>query len=246
MADQGQWFKLWCSADDDPDLSALPLEDFARWVKLGMYIKRHGERGMVSFKKNASILRDKFRVSCDDDVISVLERLPNLGVQKRDGVLTVTFRNWHKYQVDSSAERMRKLRSGVTPKKRREEKRKEEKRKPPTPTPSAAYADAWMQEPWPSVRKFVALYNTEGPDEWPSVEMISSEREKRIREYLTKFPEQNFWLTVFQQAKRSAFCRNYQNGGMDWLLQRGKNDSVENCLKVFEGKYADTPGQRTR
>src|SRR3990167_4705339 len=42
MADQGVWFKLWCSALADPDLSNLCLEDFARWAILGTYIKAHG------------------------------------------------------------------------------------------------------------------------------------------------------------------------------------------------------------
>ena len=131
MADQGQWFKLWCSADDDPDLSALSLEDFARWVKLGMYIKRHGTSGTVTFRKSAEIQRQKFCVKTDADVISVLKRLPNCSFQEHENstvtgvtILTVTFTNWHKYQGDNSLERVRRFRARVTPKKRREEKRK--------------------------------------------------------------------------------------------------------------------------
>src|SRR3989304_6152508 len=36
MADQGLWFKLWCSAATDPDLQNLSNADFARWAKFGL------------------------------------------------------------------------------------------------------------------------------------------------------------------------------------------------------------------
>lgn len=94
---------------------------------MGLLAKRHGNRGTISFRETGRTLRDLFRVSCDGDVLNVLQKLPNITIETRDGTLTVTFANWHKYQIDSSAERMRKLRNVVTPKKRREEKRAEEK-----------------------------------------------------------------------------------------------------------------------
>jgi hypothetical protein len=98
-----------------------------------MYIKRHGSQGRVVFKKNANILREKFRLKSDADVILVLRSFPNCTVEEKQDkdahsvtALTVTFTNWNKYQGDNSLERVRRFRERVTPKKRREEKRREE------------------------------------------------------------------------------------------------------------------------
>lgn len=63
------------------------------------------------------------RVDSLADAKTALERLPNVTIHEGKsvyGAFTVTFRNWRKYQEDSTvAERMKTLRA----KKRREEKR---------------------------------------------------------------------------------------------------------------------------
>jgi len=47
MADQGQWFKLWCTAPTDPSLLRLSPSDRWAWVALGCYVRLHGTRGVL-------------------------------------------------------------------------------------------------------------------------------------------------------------------------------------------------------
>lgn len=121
MADQRPWFKLWNSALSDSDLEALSLEDWARWARLGAYVKMHGEAGSIRLPFDGQSLRSVLRVSPQlgssrgwESLISTLRVLPGVEVQLAgDGkgqVATVSFRNWKKYQDDTSRERMRALR----------------------------------------------------------------------------------------------------------------------------------------
>lgn len=136
MSDQGQWFKLWVGSDDDPDLGNLSNEDFGRWCKLGIYVKKHGVEGTINIKPPAKILQNKFAVSSFENVVSVLKKFPNLKINgdanssvSDETNLTVTLLNWLKYQGDYSTHRVRKFREMKRSKRRGEEKRKEEKRK---------------------------------------------------------------------------------------------------------------------
>ena len=173
MADQGRWFKLWTTAPYDPKLADLSLEDFARWCLFGTYLKTHGENGSITIKAPGKSVKDLFRVETFEEVIKVLARFPNCDVEEVPIAVTITdrhiivrWRNWHKYQVDSSSDRMvgwrQKQREGVTSKKRREEKRGEEKRIPPivpqgtSTTLDSAFTTFWSLYP-KKVAKPVAL-----------------------------------------------------------------------------------------
>src|SRR3989304_28031 len=133
MADQGRWFKLWVSALDDVPLDTLPMADFGRWAKLGAFTKEQGTDGRLVIAPPARTLCTMLQVSDYATLIETVRSFPHLGVTITDRHAIVIFQNWHKYQIDSSAERMRtkreKDRIGVTPKKRREEKRREENKK---------------------------------------------------------------------------------------------------------------------
>ena len=102
--------------------------------------------------------------------------------------------------------------------------------------------------PWPSIQALVDKYNSETPDEFIAVSKITDAREKKIRDYLAQFRDEDWWTDVFAECHRSRFLRGYgfSDGrtkpflaGLDWLLQKGKGDAVENCVKVYEGKYRD-------
>lgn len=159
MADNGRWFKLWCSAVGDPDLDALDIADFGRWAKLGAYIKEHGENGEIDLPEPARSVVSMLQLSSFPDLVQCVLRLPNVTVsyvekteknteknllsnRENSTVSSVTlanvtihikYENWFKYQGDFSTDRVRKHREkkgkNETPKKRGEEKRGEEKEK---------------------------------------------------------------------------------------------------------------------
>jgi hypothetical protein len=105
---------------------------------------------------------------------------------------------------------------------------------------------------WPSAAALVALYNHEAADELPAVEIVSPERIAKATEYLKKLPEFEFWRSVMAETKRSQLLRGLKpspdhehfQGDFDWLLSKGKGTKVENCVRVFEGRYRDN-GEKT-
>lgn len=140
MADQARWFKLWCSAPADDDIQALSPGDRWAWAAFGAYTKLHGTAGKVKVSASNAALAAELGVPPGEPLIACLHRLPHLAVivtepvtddvhttcksESRSDTVTVlaVWRNWHKYQVDDSSQRVAKYRSNVTPKKRREEK----------------------------------------------------------------------------------------------------------------------------
>lgn len=93
----------------------------------------------------------------------------------------------------------------------------------------------------------ILKYNKETPDNVPTVRSLSTARLKREREFLTMFPDEQWWSVTFQQYKRSKFLQGIvqsDNGhksfkpDFDWLLSKGK-DGIENCVKVHDGRYRD-------
>jgi hypothetical protein len=93
----------------------------------------------------------------------------------------------------------------------------------------------------------ILLYNELTPTKHPKVKKDSHGRLAKAKQYLQQWPEREFWEKVFGSVRHSAFLRGEKNslghekfiGDFDWFLQRGKRDGVENCLKVYEGKYRD-------
>ena len=236
MADQKRWFKLWCSAPSDDDILSLPPELRWAWAALGCYTKEHGTKGEVKVSESNLVLAAQMGIP-----ITLLKKtismLPHMSIQEsenRNGSFAVTWHNWRKYQEDSTAaERQQTLRS-----KKRGEENKKKKRTTPPPTPSAEYTETWLEEPWPSVRRFVAEHNTKTPDWWPQTQTLSDGVSEKIKSYLKQFPDQQWWAVVWGNLHRaSPWLRTYHNRGLGWLLQRGQHDRIENCAKVHDGKY---------
>ena len=121
---------MWCSADDDPDLDNLSIEDYGRYCKLGAQTKEHGTDGVLVIRPPARTVLAKLQLPDFDSFIAFARRLPNVHIDARSdngsGVtdVTVTFANWSKFQGDYSGDRVRAHRAGVTPKKRRDETRR--------------------------------------------------------------------------------------------------------------------------
>jgi hypothetical protein len=117
MADQLRWFKIWTSAPRDADLRALSLENFARWVLLGLYVREHGEKGRVVLRAPCRALTDMLRMSLRaplehrwTHLIKTLRKFPNVQVDGDGATVTVTISNWAKYQDDTSWKRMQEYR----------------------------------------------------------------------------------------------------------------------------------------
>lgn len=115
-------------------------------------------------------------------------------------------------------------------------KRTRKRRTQREPGTALEYAEVWRKESWPSVRRFVALYNELSPVEWPKAEILDDARIEKIRFYLKQFPKQEFWERVYSNARESNLCRAYHNAGLEWILQRGQ-DHFENSVKIYEKKF---------
>lgn len=125
MADQHRWFKLWHSALSDDELQALTPALRWAWAALGCHTKVHGTRGKVVITRANAVLACAMGVPLPD-LIAVIQTLPHVHIEEGsfdNGHVTVTWKNWSKYQEDSTvAQRVASLRS-----KRREEEKREEK-----------------------------------------------------------------------------------------------------------------------
>lgn len=144
MADQGKWWKLWCSSLSDDELENLSIHEWFAWARFGAHLKAHGKDGKITLRSPATAVVNLLRVPNFDEVVSMLKRFPNFIVEtpvcvtvpdgKDERTVLVKVKNWNKYQGDWSRDRVRKHRLTVTAKvtaqeeKRREveEKRKEE------------------------------------------------------------------------------------------------------------------------
>src|SRR5439155_17337972 len=114
MADQLRWWKLWTSALSDPDLEALSLEDFARWCRLGAWLRVHGEGGVALLSRPGRSLVEAWRSRTWKNTLAILSRLPGVSTEVLDKEpskdpcrIRISVRNWRKYQEDSSVQRTR-------------------------------------------------------------------------------------------------------------------------------------------
>jgi hypothetical protein len=78
VADQGKWFKLWCSALGDIHLENLELEDWARWLRLGAFTKQHGTDGTLMISDPARGLQTLLRLTDYREVVKTIIKFPNI------------------------------------------------------------------------------------------------------------------------------------------------------------------------
>ena len=137
MADQKKWFKVWTSILDDPHFQELSLEDIGAWVLLGAMTAKVGNRGVLAVPGAGRRLREVVRADSMERVEALFRRLPSVHfgeAEHANGERAVTWKNWRKYQEDSSiAQRVARLRS----KRRGEEIRGEESSNPPIAPPAS-------------------------------------------------------------------------------------------------------------
>lgn len=169
MSDQGKWAKLWTTVLADPELENLELHQWARWVRLLIFIKAHGTDGKLMITEPCRSLQNTLRMSSFEELVALLLVLPSYTLkdatteslqtashialqdaQIRLKRYMLTVKNWNKYQGDFSVERVRKHRAkhsvtgSVTSNGESNGLRREEKRRDVTSTSFSS------QEPLPS------------------------------------------------------------------------------------------------
>lgn len=218
---------MWCSCLTDSDLIALPVADRWRWAAFGTYVKQHGERGTITFPIPNPMLAVIFDVA-PDDVLNVIKRLPNMNIEEGNlvnGKVTVTIRNWYKFQEDSTvSERVTRLRS-----KRRGEERRKEESIPPVdlspPTPE--FAPRWNAIP--GVKP---------------VRSLTGSLKDRLRRAWRDHPDQGWWSALFTTVAASDFlcgrtARPF-HATLEWVLR------PHNLDKVLAGDYDNRANPQAR
>lgn len=152
MADGKQWFKVWASILIDPGMEDLHNQDIGIWTRLGALVAAHGEKGTIKISLPQFLKRTHLTTA---DNVTIQAKINTLKTINCDIVVcnesvTVTFKKWHKYQVDNSTERVAKYRQNVTvqEEKRREEKRRDKnKKRIHTPIPPQGFELFWDSYP---------------------------------------------------------------------------------------------------
>ena len=133
MADQKKWFKAWTTLLIDS--LSMPVEDIGRFTVLGCLIASRGDNGiLVTDRKALHTL-----LQCKEIPPDFIKNF-NIEITEIEGScnggLSVTMKNWNKYQIDSTGyERQQRYREAhsvtakVTAKVTAQEKRREEKRR---------------------------------------------------------------------------------------------------------------------
>ena len=147
MADNKRGFKVWTSilSDDDFDTHTTGvLESIGRFTLLGAYVAAHGIKGEAIIRE--ARLLAMMRVQSIDDL---RKELPFKNVALRrcesdNGKISVSMRNWLKYQEDSNVyqrvkdwRKRQKCNGTRGEEKRGEDNRREEKKKQQQIAPSA-------------------------------------------------------------------------------------------------------------
>jgi hypothetical protein len=242
VADNLRWFKVWTSIVADPHFQSLPLEDVGRWALLGALTALSGTRGVLNNPEDCRMLCQLLRCT-KEELIGVIKRLPNVSFEEgknRYGEKAVTWKNWRKYQGDSTvAHRMKELRY-----KRRGDKKRREESLSSVPTVLQKGTPKGVSSPRAEMtpQEFIESWNEICASEGlPAVKDLSNGRRKKIAARLRRYPSVDFWEQVFNGVNRSDFLSGRKPSAehpnwratIDWLIE---ND--ENPLKVVEGSYA--------
>jgi len=122
-----RWVKVWHEILTDQNFQNLSLEQQARFYNLLVYVSAHGNKGSISIIPPARALLSIMQCENYEIMITQLANLPNILTAKHDNAkFSVSFLNWHKYQIDSTAyERLKKFRKRQNDNTIREDKDKD-------------------------------------------------------------------------------------------------------------------------
>src|SRR3972149_2721419 len=99
MADQKKWFKVWTTLLIDS--LSTKIEDIGRFTVLGCLIASRGDNGKLVTDKNAL----QMLLQCKEIPANFIKNF-NIIIEEiegnSNGNISVTFKNWNKYQIDST------------------------------------------------------------------------------------------------------------------------------------------------
>jgi hypothetical protein len=245
MADQKKWFKVWTSIVANGAFAEMSLEDIGRWTLLGALTALDGDKGNLPVPGLGKSLCHILRVEDLTTAKVVLKRI--LSVQFEEGKsdnaeFAVTWRNWIKYQEDSTIyERVKKHREG---KKcnglRGEERRGDKKRSVNTPcadgdgVPANGFSE-WPEE-WNAIRNLVT-----GESALPF-----------LAEHKTWLVDLDWWVTMkalFSSCPAplsnlvTEAAAYIQGEGYHPRSKAGIRQKLKNCME-FAAKKAERGGAR--
>ncbi len=146
IADQKKWFKVWTTLLMD---THIPNEDIGMFTRLGCAIAFRGINGKLVTTNQA--LHSMLQIPHDKQLPQSF--LDNFNVQIHENgndKISVTLKNWYKYQVDNSSMRVKHFRKNVTrnvtmqDKIRVDKKRREKKEDKDIPN---AFLKVWQNYP---------------------------------------------------------------------------------------------------
>ena len=251
MSDQKRWFKLWDSATSDDCLQKLAPKDRWAWAALGAYTTVHGKNGMVKVSTSNSVLAAKMGVT-QDTMFDVLKRLPNVCIERsvksddeKSVTLNVTFKNWHKYQCDSSKARTAKWRGNVTKQRRgdKDKEKEENKKRREIPPISPLIGDLVIPEDLAEQRQeieaWIAYKKEKGKKYrpiglnalWDKMRKIGKDKLKQVIENSMA----NNWEGLFE-LKEGGNGTRYGSGSGGMGNQRG-DEKIVGAAAPVAGKY---------
>ena len=105
MADNMRWFKVWTTLLGDYFLEDISLEDVGRFTLLGCLMAKKGSKGKYEIESDALCKLLNFAKD-DENFAKIPENFAknfNVKIERNDnGSYSVSFKNWHKYQKDST------------------------------------------------------------------------------------------------------------------------------------------------
>lgn len=109
-----EYVKIWNELLTDVKFQNLTLAQQAQFLNLLIFVNMYGAGGALIITPPAPLLLSALRCKDYPSIIQTLKKISEVfkgfSCSCNDGYLVIAFKNWHKYQVDNSVERVRKHR----------------------------------------------------------------------------------------------------------------------------------------
>ncbi len=196
MADQKKWFKVWTTLLIDS--LSTKVDDIGRFTILGCLIASRGDNGKLVTDKTTLLTL----LQCKDIPASFIKNF-NIIIEEiegnSNGNLSVTFKNWNKYQIDSTGyDRQKRFRethsvtAKVTGKVTAQDKIRIDKKREDKKHIYGSYKNVLLKEE--ELKKLKDQFGEEGSQKW--IETLSEGIEMKGYKY------DSHYLAILKWVKR--------------------------------------------